>query len=185
MLITGDVVFADGSTSVDIKSHDLSANGLKLNGTLVTASATELNIMDGVTRSTAQINAARSGTVTSVATGTGLTGGTITSSGTISINTTAGGVGTYAFLARNSDGSNIEVGRTYTNSSSGAQTNNADLVYAGMLSENNFNDFTAVDARGGQGGPSGVWRAMGGCGLGGAGGNVTDRVPSTLFLRIS
>ena len=66
MLITGDVVFADGSTSVDIKSHDLSANGLKLDGTLVTASATELNLLDGVTRTTSQINSARDGTVTSV-----------------------------------------------------------------------------------------------------------------------
>ncbi len=85
MLITGDVVFADGSTSVDIKSHDLSANGLKLDGTLVTASATELNLLDGVTRTTSQINSARDGTVTSVATGSGLTGGTITSSGTLSL----------------------------------------------------------------------------------------------------
>ena len=66
MLITGDVVCAEGSTSVDIKSHDLSANGLKLDGTLVTASATELNILDGVTRTTSQINSARDGTVTSV-----------------------------------------------------------------------------------------------------------------------
>ena len=85
MLITGDVVFADGSTSVDIKSHDLSANGLKLDGTLVTASAAELNIMDGVTRTASQINSARDGTVTSVATGSGLTGGTITGSGTVSM----------------------------------------------------------------------------------------------------
>ena len=85
MLVTGDVVFADGSTSVDIKSHDLSANGLKLDGTLVTASATELNLLDGVTRTTSQINSARDGTVTSVATGSGLTGGTITSSGTLSL----------------------------------------------------------------------------------------------------
>jgi len=85
MLITGDVVFADGSTSVDIKSHDLSANGLKLDGTLVTASAAEINKLDGVTRTTSQINSARDGTVTSVATGNGLTGGTITGSGTVSM----------------------------------------------------------------------------------------------------
>ena len=85
MLVTGDVVFADGSTSVDIKSHDLSANGLKLDGTLVTSSATELNLLDGVTRTTSQINSARDGTVTSVATGSGLTGGTITGSGTVSL----------------------------------------------------------------------------------------------------
>jgi hypothetical protein len=85
MLVTGDVVFADGSTSVDIKSHDLSANGLKLDGTLITASAAEINKLDGVTRTTSEINSARDGTVTSVATGSGLTGGTITSSGTLSL----------------------------------------------------------------------------------------------------
>ena len=56
MLVTGDVVFADGSTSVDIKSHDLSANGLKLDGTLVTASASEINKLDGVTATTAELN---------------------------------------------------------------------------------------------------------------------------------
>jgi len=56
MLVTGDVVFADGSTSVDIKSHDLSANGLKLDGTLVTASAAEINKLDGVTATTTELN---------------------------------------------------------------------------------------------------------------------------------
>jgi hypothetical protein len=65
MLVTGDVVFADGTTDVDIASHDTS-NGLKLGGTLVTATAAELNIMDGVTRTTSEINSARDGTVTSV-----------------------------------------------------------------------------------------------------------------------
>ena len=85
MLITGPVRFADGSTDVVIASHDGASNGLKLGDTLVTASAAELNIMDGVTRTASQINSARSGTVTSVATGNGLTGGTITGSGTVSI----------------------------------------------------------------------------------------------------
>ena len=47
MLISGAVVFADGSTDVDIASHDTS-NGLKLGGTLVTATAAELNYSDGV-----------------------------------------------------------------------------------------------------------------------------------------
>jgi len=55
MLVTGDVVFADGSTDVDIASHDTS-NGLKLGGTLVTATAAELNIMDGVTATAAELN---------------------------------------------------------------------------------------------------------------------------------
>jgi len=48
MLITGNVTFADGSTDVNIASHDTS-NGLKLGGTLVTATAAELNFTDGVT----------------------------------------------------------------------------------------------------------------------------------------
>jgi len=40
--ITGEVNFADGTTDVDIASHD-GTNGLKLGGTLVTASAAEIN----------------------------------------------------------------------------------------------------------------------------------------------
>jgi hypothetical protein len=55
LVVTGNVTFADGSTDVDIASHDTS-NGLKLGGTLVTATAAELNIMDGVTASTAELN---------------------------------------------------------------------------------------------------------------------------------
>lgn len=44
---TGQVTFADGAIDVNIASHDTS-NGLKLGGTLVTATATELNYCDGV-----------------------------------------------------------------------------------------------------------------------------------------
>ena len=43
-----NTTFADGSINVDVASHD-GSNGLKLGGTLVTASATELNYVDGVT----------------------------------------------------------------------------------------------------------------------------------------
>jgi hypothetical protein len=39
----------DGDITVDITTHDGSAGGLKLGGTLVTSSATELNLLDGVT----------------------------------------------------------------------------------------------------------------------------------------
>jgi len=191
MLVTGDVVFADGSTDVDIASHDTN-NGLKLGGTLVTATANELNIMDGVTatkdelnimdgvtastdeinkldgvtRTTSQINAARSGTVTSVATGTGLTGGTITSSGTISMTTTLGAVGTYAMLGRVNNGT-IVAGQTYSGSS---------LRFSGFASDNTFSDNTAADIRGDP--PTGTWRAMGNV-------DATTRNASTLFLRIS
>jgi sporulation protein YlmC with PRC-barrel domain len=166
MLITGDVTFADGTTDVDIASHD-GTNGLKLGGTLVT-------------RTAAQINSARDGTVTSVSGGTGLSG-TVTSSGSISLNTGIGEVGTYAFLARQGY-STINAGQTYTNSSSGATNNSANLVYAGFLGEgdNNFDDDTALDSTGSSTttGLTGVWRAMGEA-------NATSRVAATLFLRIS
>ena len=53
--ITGDTTFSDGAYDFDIASHDTS-NGLKLGGTLVTATAAELNIMDGVTSTAAELN---------------------------------------------------------------------------------------------------------------------------------
>jgi hypothetical protein len=40
--MAGDVTFADGTTDVDIASHD-GTNGLQLGGTLVTATAAEIN----------------------------------------------------------------------------------------------------------------------------------------------
>ena len=50
-----NVTIADGSIDFNIASHDTS-NGLKLGGTLVSATAAELNIMDGVTSTTAELN---------------------------------------------------------------------------------------------------------------------------------
>ena len=50
-----DVTISDGAIDFDIASHDTS-NGLKLGGTLVTAKAAELNIMDGVTATAAELN---------------------------------------------------------------------------------------------------------------------------------
>ena len=47
---TGQVTFADGAIDVDIASHD-GTNGLKLGGTLVTASATDFNGMTGLGKS--------------------------------------------------------------------------------------------------------------------------------------
>lgn len=128
MLVTGDVVFADGSTSVDIKSHDLSANGLKLDGTLVTASAAELNIMDGVTRTASQINSARDGTVTSVATSSGLTGGTITSSGTISM-ANSWMANTSAALSSSSSASSFSNSSGYPVFISGRSTSTSSSTY--------------------------------------------------------
>ena len=58
---SGDVTIADGAYDFDVASHDTS-NGLKLGGTLVTATAAELNIMDGVTSTAAEINLIDGGT---------------------------------------------------------------------------------------------------------------------------
>lgn len=44
--------------TVDIAKHDGSTKGLKLGSTLVTATAAELNILDGVTATAAEINQA-------------------------------------------------------------------------------------------------------------------------------
>ena len=52
---TGVVTVADGSNDINIASHD-GTNGLKLGGALVTADASELNIIDGVTATTAELN---------------------------------------------------------------------------------------------------------------------------------
>ena len=90
------------ATTLDIGGTNITSTAAELNildG--VTATASELNIMDGVTATTAELNhcdgvtsniqtqldskGSGSGTVTSVATGSGLTGGTITSSGTLSL----------------------------------------------------------------------------------------------------
>ncbi len=51
----GDVTIEDGAFDFDVASHD-GTNGLLLGGTLVTASATELNLIDGYTGTTAELN---------------------------------------------------------------------------------------------------------------------------------
>ena len=48
LTVNGDVIISDGTNDVDIASHD-GTNGLKLGGTLVTASAAELNYVKDVT----------------------------------------------------------------------------------------------------------------------------------------
>ena len=51
----GDVTIADGAYDFDVASHD-GTNGLLLGGTLVTATATELNLIDGYSGTTAELN---------------------------------------------------------------------------------------------------------------------------------
>jgi hypothetical protein len=78
-------------------------------------------------------------------------------------------------LGRTGNGT-IIAGQTYTNSSSGANNNNAGLVFSGFASGNTFSDDTAADIRGNS--ATGVWQAMGHVA-------ATGRNSSTLFLRIS
>jgi len=60
LIIKGNTTFLDGTYNFDIASHD-GSNGLKLGGTLVTASAAELNYVDGVTSNIqTQLNSAAS-----------------------------------------------------------------------------------------------------------------------------
>ena len=69
-----NVTIADGSIDFNIASHDTS-NGLKLGGTLVSASAAERNILDGVTATAAEINLIDGGTArgtTAIADGDGV-----------------------------------------------------------------------------------------------------------------
>ena len=53
--ISGNLTIADGTNDLDVASHD-GTNGLKLGGTLVTSTATELNILDGVTATSTELN---------------------------------------------------------------------------------------------------------------------------------
>ena len=53
--ITGNTTFADGSFNFNVASHD-GTNGLALAGTVVTSTAAELNILNGVTATTAELN---------------------------------------------------------------------------------------------------------------------------------
>jgi len=55
LIIKGNTTFLDGAYDFDIASHDTST-GLKLGGTLVSATAAELNKLDGATVVVAEIN---------------------------------------------------------------------------------------------------------------------------------
>jgi len=106
--------------------------------------------------------AAGTGTVTSITAGTGLSGGTITTSGTIALVTTAGAVGTYA-LASNNNGVNYAIGATIAGSSLTTQG-----TYGGGCIVMQFNTGgTAL---------SGTWQCMGRS-------NGTLAMSMTLWIR--
>ncbi len=53
---SGLTTFIHNSNSFDVASHNATDLGLKLAGVLLTATATELNVLDGITSSTAELN---------------------------------------------------------------------------------------------------------------------------------
>ena len=170
---TAEINLLDGDTSVGSSITVADSDGIIVNdgGTMKTIPASAIK-----TYATA---GATSGTVTSVSGGTGISG-TVTTSGSLSLNTGLGEVGTYAFLCIQAD-TTITAGQTYTRSSSGADNNNQNLFYSGLLMDagNNFDDDTALDATGSvTTGLTGIWRAMGEA-------NNVNRRAATLFLRIS
>jgi hypothetical protein len=112
--------------------------------------------------------AAGAGTVTSITAGTGLSGGTITTSGTIALVTTAGAVGTYALLRSSYS---VTAGSTYAGST--LQYTGSRLISSGCTIVFLPNQTAAAS-------PSGTWQAMGTV--------VTDpsgQYAGTLFIRIS
>jgi len=81
------------NNDVDIASHDGSAVGLKLAGTLITSTAAELNIMDGVLATAAEINRAADVSTRLIAAGGTLAVTVLAHDGkTIALDTAAGSV---------------------------------------------------------------------------------------------
>jgi len=84
---------SDGNITVDISTHDETAGGLMLGGTLVTSSAAELNILDTVTSTATELNLMDGGTTagtTAVASGDGIVtndGGTMRQTTTATFDT--------------------------------------------------------------------------------------------------
>ena len=160
----------------------------------VTADASEINLLDGVTATTAEINYV-SGVTSAIQTQldakaadttqaeTDWETGTSTTESLVSpakvkasviantVNytqpTTAGDVGTYAFLGRNNNSGSIVAGSDYSGSS---------LQYATVVSVNGYNYDTALTPDGSS--VSGTWRAMGTS-------TRSESTKGTVFLRIS
>jgi hypothetical protein len=155
----------------------ITTQGLTLGATALTATGTELNQLDAITRGSILYGNA-SGATARLAAGSAST--VLTSDGTdISWaaasggSTTLGAVGTYAWMSRASGSTTIQHGASIAGST---------LRYAGV-GQSGFNPAVAAYTTGlaGQiGTPTGTWQAMGHCTS-----NSSTVTPSTIFLRIS
>jgi hypothetical protein len=119
----------------------------------ITVSGTSITFNDSTTQTTAFTGGG--GTVTSVATGNGLSGGTITTSGTLVVACpSANSVGSYAFARQNSSTGDISFGGTTSASNLAIQAirRNED--------EGGNNALTPYPPGGGSASLSGTWRCM-------------------------
>ena len=131
-LTANNVLLGNGTSAVQVVAPGASGNVLQSNGTT----------WSSVTPSGA------SGTVTSVATGNGLSGGTITSTGTLVIACpTFNTVGAYTYGGCTAMGANINSGSTASAGSGSNQLQSASPTGCGNTFQNNL---------------SGTWRNMGG-----------------------
>ena len=89
-----NVTITDGALDFDVASHD-GTNGLKLGGTLVSASATELNIIDGVTATTTELNTVADGNTSIGTTAVAGSDGFVTNDSTTMRQTTVDTLDTY------------------------------------------------------------------------------------------
>ena len=144
----GDVTIADGAYDFDIASHD-GTNGLLLGGTLVTATATELNLIDGYTGTTAELN-----TLDVTTQGTAEASKVVTSDGSLVTNFADGVVQRpmlkdYAEtkVAMAAHAVDISLGNVQTYTLSGTQS----LTFTNPIASGNSSSFTLIVTNGGSG----------------------------------
>jgi hypothetical protein len=126
----------------------------------VSINNTTLTFNNGTTMTTAA-----TGTVTSVATGNGLQGGTITSTGTLSVACpSVNTVGSYGFLIQDASTGNVNPGGTKA----------GNLQFSGIRSVDGSSNLDASTAA------SGTWRCMGYSNV-----NPTGQSAATVWCRVS
>lgn len=180
---TGSATAAfDGSLITNINATSI-ASGTLDNARTSANTANQANaivLRDGQGSFTANVVTAASfvgpasGNPTSIVAGTGLTGGGSSGAVTISLNTTAGAVGTYAFLGET----------TTTDTAVGGTQSGSSLRYSGVSATTTFNsgykDGSGTGSTGTTNSASGTWQCMGQSGP-----TTNPYYGLTLWMRIS
>jgi hypothetical protein len=163
-----DLAVADGGTGASTLAANnvLLGNGTSALQTVAPSTAGNLLTSNGTTWTSAAPPAGNLGTVTSVATGNGLQGGTITSTGTLSVACpSVGTVGSYAFGYSGYQTGNVSPGGTKASG----------MVYAAIAKDGNGDMQFSTDTT-----MSGTWRCMGNSLA-----NNWDGGVATLWCRVS